>query len=239
MLPGIDVSHWEGKIDWQSVKTAGYRYAFTKATEGCTYLDDTFYANVAGAHAAGIPIGAFHFFHAAMPVQKQADLFIKSISSVKLDLPPVLDFEENPAMSKPNVAAAIKAWLDAVETATGRKPIIYTGMYYWNDYVGNPGWAKDYPLWIAQYATDQPRLPQSWPSWMFWQYTDKGTVPGIQGGVDLDYAALSETELLELANLPVEHHDEEVTDQTLPERIAELEQEISALMDLLKTKALI
>src|SRR5512142_1890331 len=132
MLPGIDVSHWEGKINWQAVKAAGYRFAFTKATEGVSYLDDTLYYNISGAQAVGIPIGAFHFFRAAVPAQKQVDFFLKSISTVKLDLPPVLDFEENPAMSKPNVAAALKTWLDAVEQATARKPLIYPGLYDWS-----------------------------------------------------------------------------------------------------------
>jgi lysozyme len=240
MLTGIDVSHWEGEVDWPGVRSAGYRFAFTKATEGLNYLDDTFYANVAGAQAVGIPIGAFHFFRAAMPAQKQAEYFLRSISPLKLDLPPVLDVEENPVLSKPATAAAVKTWLDAVEQATGRKPIIYTGLYYWDGSVGNPGWAKDYPLWIAQYISgQQPRLPQSWSSWVFWQYTDKGSVPGCQGSVDLNYTSLSEAELMEMARMPFQAVVGGEKVLPLTDRILALEREIKELAEALKARSVL
>lgn len=244
MLTGIDVSYWQGNIDWQSVCQAGYRFAFAKVTEGITYLDSTFYPNVAGAHAAGMPIGAYHFFHLSLPAKAQAEFFLSKISPVKLDLPPVLDFEDNTHIGQFQAAAAVKTWLDIVEAATGRKPIIYTGFYYWRDSISDPAWANDYPLWIAQYNTDQPSIPSCWSKWAFWQYSEKGMVPGIyDSSVDLDYTTLSETELEALIQGTVDDNNEDdiserKTDHPtdLEERIASLEKEIQELSDLLHDK---
>ena len=88
MLPGLDVSHWEGTIDWKTVSAAGYKFAYTKATESTTYVDDTLKPNVEGANAAGIPIGAYHFYRLAADPKAQADFFLAKIKDLKLDLPP-------------------------------------------------------------------------------------------------------------------------------------------------------
>lgn len=243
MLRGVDVSYWEGKVNWQSVCAAGYRFAFSKATESITYFDATFTENINGAHAAAMPIGAYHFYRLAAPAKAQADFFISKIKSVKLDLPPVLDFEETPQISPSATAAALKTWLDIVEAATGRKPIIYTGLYFWENGVGCPSWANDYPLWIAQYSTaPQPHIPSCWNKWMFWQYTDKGIVPGCQGNVDLNLTSLSEEDLLTLAGMPLPIQQEPIvtplpsgdTPGTLAERITQLEVEVNELLQQLK-----
>ncbi len=245
MLSGLDVSHWEGKVNWAQVCQAGYRFAFTKATEGISYVDDTFLANISGAQAAGIPIGAYHFFHLTLPAKAQAEFYLSKIQKVKLELPPVLDFEENTALSKPQAAAAIKTWLDMVEAATRRKPIIYTGLYYWEGSLGSPDWANNYPLWIAQYTPGpQPTVPHSWTRWTFWQYTDKGSVPGIQGGVDLNYTSLDEAGLQALCHPgekeqgePEKHAEGQTAEPgSLEERIARLEQQLQDLAELFKQK---
>ena len=108
----------------------------------------------------------------------------------------MLDLEAHDGQAKDKIIARVKTWLDLVETAFNRKPIIYSGQYFLQDYFseaggGPPSWAKDYPLWLAQYTNvytegAQPTLPRGWFKWTFWQYSDKGRVNGINAKVDLN-----------------------------------------------------
>lgn len=197
-VPGIDVSHWDAGIDWPKVRATGQRFVFAKATEGIVYKDDTFKDNWSGAKAAGLLRGAYHFFRCNVDAKKQADYFIDFVRSVKDEgeLPPVLDLETNDGMTKEKIVAAAKVWLDRVETAFGRKPIIYSGQYFLQDYLVQPGggpplWAKDYLLWLAQYPYQyaegmKPFLPRGWFNWAIWQYSDKGRLNGINASVDMN-----------------------------------------------------
>ncbi len=197
-VPGIDVSYWDAGIDWPKVRATGQRYVFVKATEGITYKDQTFQANWTGAKTAGLLRGAYHFFRCNVDAKKQADYFINYVKSFNDDgdLPHVLDLETNDGSTKDKIVKAAKIWLDAVEAAFGKKPIIYSGQYFLQDYLSLPGggppdWAKDYPLWLAQYPNQyiegaQPSLPRGWFSWVFWQYSDKGVVNGINASVDMN-----------------------------------------------------
>ena len=197
-VPGIDVSYWDAGIDWPKVRATGQRFMFTKATEGDFYADQTFAANWSGAKSAGLLRGAYHFFRANVDPKKQATKFIDYVKSVKDDgeLPPVLDLESNDGQVKAKVISRAKIWLDEVEQAFGKKPIIYSGQYFLQDYFseaggGPPSWAKDYPLWIAQYPNNyvegsQPYLPRGWYKWTIWQYSEKGVVNGINAKVDLN-----------------------------------------------------
>ncbi len=197
-VPGIDVSYWDAGIDWPKVRATGQRFMFTKATEGDFYADQTFAANWSGAKAAGLLRGAYHFFRANVDPKKQAIKFIDYVKSVKDDgeLPPVLDLELNDGQTKDKIISRAKTWLDEVEKAFGKKPIIYSGQYFLQDYFseaggGPPAWAKDYPLWLAQYPNNyvegsQPYLPRGWYKWTIWQYSEKGVVNGINAKVDLN-----------------------------------------------------
>ncbi len=198
-VPGIDVSYWDAGIDWPKVRATGQRYVFAKATEGVSYKDPTFDDNWLGAKSAGLLRGAYHFFHCNVDAKKQANYFIDYVRTLKDDgeLPPVLDLEVNDGMTKDKIVPAVKTWLDTVEDAFGKKPIIYSGQYFLQDYLsiaggGPPSWAKDYPLWLAQYPGAQyqdgmqPALPRGWFSWTFWQYSDKGVVNGINAKVDMN-----------------------------------------------------
>ena len=197
-VPGIDVSYWDAGIDWPKVRATGQRFMFTKATEGDFYADQTFAANWSSAKSAGLLRGAYHFFRANVDPKKQATKFIDYVKSVKDDgeLPPVLDLESNDGQVKDKVISRAKTWLDLVEAAFGKKPIIYSAQYFLQDYFseaggGPPAWTKDYPLWIAQYPNNyvegsQPYLPRGWYKWMFWQYSEKGAVNGINAKVDLN-----------------------------------------------------
>lgn len=197
-VPGIDVSYWNAGIDWPKVRAAGQRYVFAKATEGDFYADPTFDDNWRGAKTAGLLRGAYHFFRSNVDAKKQATKFIDYVKSMNdaAELPPVLDLETHDGQSKEKIIARVKTWLDLVEAAFNRKPIIYSGQYFLQDYFseaggGPPAWAKEYPLWLAQYPNlyiegAQPTLPRGWFKWTFWQYSDKGRVNGINAKVDLN-----------------------------------------------------
>jgi len=197
-VPGIDVSHWDAGIDWPKVRATGQRFVFAKATEGIVYKDDTFKDNWFGAKSAGLLRGAYHFFRCNVDAKKQADYFIDFVKAVKDDgeLPAVLDLETNDGVSKEKIVPAAKVWLDRVEAAFGRKPIIYSGQYFLQDFLVQPGggpptWAKDYPLWLAQYPFQynegmKPFLPRGWFNWTIWQYSDKGRINGINASVDMN-----------------------------------------------------
>ncbi len=198
-VPGIDVSYWDAGIDWPKVRATGQRFSIAKATEGVTYKDPTFDDNWFGAKSAGLLRGAYHFFRCNVDAKKQADYFIDYVKTVKDngELPPVLDLETNDGMTKEKIVPAVKIWLDRVESAFGKKPIIYSGQYFLQDYLvmaggGPPPWAKDYPLWLAQYPNQyvegmKPTLPRGWFNWTIWQYSDKGKVNGINASVDMNF----------------------------------------------------
>ncbi len=197
-VPGIDVSYWDSGIDWPKVRATGQRFVVAKATEGITYKDPTFDDNWYGAKSAGLLRGAYHFFRCNVDAKKQADYFIDYVKTVKDngELPPVLDLETNDGISKEKIVPAVKIWLDRVEGAFGKKPIIYSGQYFLQDFLVQPGggpppWAKDYPLWLAQYPNQyvdgmKPTLPRGWFNYTIWQYSDKGVVNGINASADMD-----------------------------------------------------
>lgn len=198
-VPGIDVSYWDAGIDWPKVRATGQRYVFVKATEGDFYADPTFDDNWRGAKTAGLLRGAYHFFRCNVDPKKQATKFIDYVRTMNDDgeLPPVLDLESNDGQTKDKILSRVKTWLDQVEAAFGKKPIIYSGQFFLQDYLseaggGPPAWTKNYPLWLAQYPNNyiegmQPYLPRGWYKWVFWQYSEKGTVNGINAKVDLNH----------------------------------------------------
>jgi len=210
-VPGIDVSYWNAGIDWPKVRATGQRFVFVKATEGDSYADSTFDDNWTGSKAAGLLRGAYHFFRANEDAKKQATKFIDYVKSMKDEgeLPPVLDLETHDGQGKDKIIARARTWLDLVEAAFGRKPIMYSGQYFLQDYFseaggGPPKWAKNYPLWLAQYPNvyvegSKPFLPNGWFQWAFWQYSKTGRVNGINDKVDLNLFNGSLEELYEFA----------------------------------------
>jgi GH25 family lysozyme M1 (1,4-beta-N-acetylmuramidase) len=215
-VPGIDVSYWNAGIDWPKVRATGQRFVFAKASEGSSYSDPTFDDNWRGAKSAGLLRGAYHFFRCNIDPKKQATRFIDYVQSMNDngELPPVLDLETNDGQTKDKIIERAKTWLDLVETAFGKKPIIYSGQYFLQDYFseaggGPPAWAKDHPLWLAQYPNQyipgmRPSLPRGWFKWTFWQYSDKGRVNGINARVDLNVFNGSLEDLYKLAGIQTE-----------------------------------
>lgn len=215
-VPGIDVSYWNAGIDWPKVRAAGQRFVFVKATEGETYSDPTFDDNWLGAKTSGLLRGAYCFFRPKADPKKQAERFIAYVKSMNDDgeLPPALDLETSDGQAKDKIIARAKIWLDEVEQAFGRKPIIYSGLYFLQTYFSVPGggppdWAADYPLWLAQYPYQYtpgmlPTLPNGWFKWTFWQYSETGKVNGINAKVDLNLFNGTLEELYQFAGLQIQ-----------------------------------
>ena len=184
---GIDVSYYQGTIDWARVKAEGIEFAFIRLSDGEVFRDPKFDRNWAGAKTAGVIRGAYQFFRPAQNVTTQANMMIQAIGTYQPgDLPPVIDVEADGGLAPATVASKVRQWVDLVKAGTGATPIIYTGKYFWRDEVGGPRTFEQNPLWIAQYTSKCPDLPAPWARWTFWQYTDRGRVGGITGNVDLN-----------------------------------------------------
>jgi lysozyme len=184
-VQGIDVSDHQGTVDWNAVLQAGRFFTFIKATDGITWTDPEFAANWSGAKAAGLLRGAYHFYETNDDPADQARNFLSAVQLEPGDLPPVVDIEVTKSgQSAAQIVKDLQTWLDLVEQATGRVPILYTNPRYW-DSLGTSAFGR-YPLWVAEYGVSSPKLPAGWTSWTFWQFSESGTVAGISGSVDLD-----------------------------------------------------
>jgi GH25 family lysozyme M1 (1,4-beta-N-acetylmuramidase) len=183
-LQGIDVSHWQGTINWTSVRQAGKRFAFCKATEGIDFTDPRFATNWPAMKAVGILRGAYHMGRPAVDAVAQADFFYDTVRPSSGDLPLVLDLERTDSLGQPQIRAFTEAFVARITTRMGRTPIIYTGYYFWNDMVNCPT-NLGCPLWLAAW-NNNPLVPAVWSTYTFWQYSSTGSVSGISGDVDLD-----------------------------------------------------
>ena len=188
-IHGIDVSHHQGKINWQKLKDQGMidkfpvRFVMIKATEGASRIDPNFKENFFQARENGFTRGAYHFYSIYSSAEKQAEFFIKNVKLEKGDLPPVLDVEHKPKnQTDEEFVISIRKWLDIVENHYGVKPIIYTYYKFKTRYL-NDSVFDDYPYWIAHYYVDKVEYEGAWK---FWQHTDAGRLPGIKGRVDFN-----------------------------------------------------
>lgn len=182
---GIDVSHHQKTVDWTKVRQAGYEFAFFKATEGGDYIDAQFRTNWGAARRAGMLRGAYHFFRPKTAVSTQVDNFVRAVGAITSgDLPPVLDIEDPSlwtGIDKKRAVAMVLEWLTAVESRLGIKPIVYLSPSFARQILEVDNRLVAYPLWIAHYtAAAAPTVPSPWTRWTFWQYSETGTVPGIE-----------------------------------------------------------
>jgi lysozyme len=193
---GIDVSHWQGVIDWTKVAAAGKKFAFMKASEDIDFVDNTYVTNRAQARAAGLYVGAYHFAQPSTGVGDaiaEADHFIDTATPVKGDLIPVLDLERSGSLSQTALTAWVQAFLGRVYERVGVRAAIYVSPNFWRTYMGDTTWfgLNGYDiLWVAHWTAGvAPSVPGgNWAGdgWTFWQYTSDGSVPGISGRVDLN-----------------------------------------------------
>ena len=187
-VEGIDVSKWQGEIDWDAVAGDGIEFAIIRATHGTDIIDEWFDTNWRRAREVGIVRGAYQFFEGGQDPIGQADLFVDMVGELEPgDLPPVIDVESpdgNPPVAE--YQDNVRAWLDRVEEGLGLPPIIYTGKYYWDARLGGTDEFEDHPLWQAWWSANCPDTPAGWSQWTFWQYSSTGRVAGIGGNVDRD-----------------------------------------------------
>jgi lysozyme len=187
-IHGIDVSKYQGDIDWNAVKASGVRFAWIKATEGGDYVDEKFAQNWALAKEAGVPRGAYHFAYWCRPADEQAAWFTSNVPNDPGALPPVLDVEWNADsktcprhVPRDEALATIKTILDAMQNVYGKRPIIYTSIDFYRDVLA--GEFTDYPIWVRS-VKYYPSVKYGDLHWNFWQHTAQGQVPGISGYVD-------------------------------------------------------
>jgi lysozyme len=200
---GIDVSHYQGTVDWAKVSAAGFSFVYAKTTQSSQSVDPNFPQNWSTLKGGPLLRGAYHYFDTAAPAAAQADLFCKTVGALlATDLPPMLDFEaagQDGCSPDQRVSAAL-LWLQSVASSLGRTPILYTNADFFENGAGDSLRLAGYKIWMAQYpldgaqtqyaATSPPppvavRLPSAWTQWNFWQYSGQGLIPGAFSGENL------------------------------------------------------
>ncbi len=185
-LEGMDVSVFQGDVDFAAAKEGGIEVVYIRASFGERGVDDTFRQNARRAQSAGLPYGFYHFLEAQTPEQARVEArhFAQTIRGTNYPCRPALDFEVDETLSDQEVRTVVSAFLEEVEALTGARPIIYAD-------ASNAARLDEsftaYPLWIAQWEVDAPDVAATpWNQWTGWQYTDNGRVAGVSGRVDRD-----------------------------------------------------
>ena len=189
---GVDVSNYQGDIDWQTIEKQGVKFAFIKATEGSGHVDESVRNNLENIALTNIRKSCYHFFSFDSAGETQAENFINTVGKEEIDMPPVVDIEYygDKSLNKPTseeTGKILTPLLEKLEDYYGVKPIIYTTLPVYFRYVREN--YSDYPLWIrcTQFAPDLF-------DWDFWQYSDKGTLDGYNGHEPcIDYNVFSGT----------------------------------------------
>ena len=182
---GIDVSHYQGTIDWDNVNYYGdnkIQFVYIKATEGSTIKDEYYERNIQQAKQKGLLVGSYHYFTTRSSADEQLSNFMQSITKEHQDLIPVVDIEECEHWPPEVFHRHFQNFLDQLEAYYGQKPIIYTMSFFYNLYLAEH--YTDYKIFVAQYG-GKPLLRDG-NNWEIWQYSRKGRVNGIRGNVDLN-----------------------------------------------------
>jgi GH25 family lysozyme M1 (1,4-beta-N-acetylmuramidase) len=198
MIQGVDVSRWQSSdqagnpLNWGAVHQVGFQFAFVKATEGITITDPSLNVLVPGARSAGLLAGVYHIcWPADNPAAAEAAYFLQAAGQYITPgfLTPVLDIEPRYNIHGVAMVRWIDEWASVVRAAKGVNPVIYCSASVAADlHNADPTIDGRYHLWLAGYALAAQPNTGGWGSWAFWQYTDIGTVPGIEGhNVDLDW----------------------------------------------------
>ena len=180
---GVDVSSYQGEVDWAALAAQGVDFAFIKATEGSLLQDRQFAANWAGAAEAGVLAGAYHFLSYDSPGQTQADNFIAAVPVTEGALPPVVDIEfygeylDQPP-DRAHVRSILDPLLERLEAHYGVKPILYVTYRSYYRYIAGGGYG-DYPVWCSS-----PTVFPLVPGWDFWQYSHSAELEGYSGAQD-------------------------------------------------------
>ncbi len=184
-VKGVDVSVYQGNVNWAAVHAAGNDFAIARISDG-SYLDTQFNNNWAGIKSAGMVRGAYQFFEPGEDPTTQANIVISAVGKLGSgDLPVTADMEVTGGQSAATIVAHLQTWVAAVTAGTGKVPMIYTAPGFWDGSVGSTAFGN-LPLWAANWGVTCPTLASGWSNWKMWQYADNGTVSGISGNVDTD-----------------------------------------------------
>lgn len=207
---GIDVSSWQGNIDFSQVKASGIEIVYIKSSEGFRSVDSYFEQNYINAKNAGLKVGFYHYVTARSveDAVRQANFFVSTISGKNPDCKLAMDFESFGSLNREEINQIALTFMQTVQNASGKDVIIYSDEYNANNTFNSS--LATYPLWVAQYEVSEPTLRNHWSNWAGWQYTDKGEIPGISSYVDRDKFTnevfLSDTS--EVPDVPTENPDE-------------------------------
>ncbi|MDP9329898.1 MAG: hypothetical protein M3P11_04565 [Actinomycetota bacterium] len=214
MLAGIDVSHWQGTIDWPTVASTNVRFVIARATRD-TVVDPTYAQNLAGATDNEVAVGAYHVAVPSAAVgdaTAEADAFVAASRNAQGDIVPVLDIEDTGGLAVADLQDWVRQWLWEVRSVLGVPPMIYTSPSFWHDSMGDTEWFANhgYALWIAHWAVKVPTVPANdWGGhgWTFWQWNSCWAVAGITGCVDGDRFLRTDLTKVEISQLTVTPSD--------------------------------
>jgi lysozyme len=186
-LRGVDVSEYQGSVDWGAAAASGLSFAIARVSDGTGTLDPDFAANWSGIKSAGLVRGVYQFFRASEDPTAQANLLVSTVGTLDPgDLSPVADVEVMDGESGATLVANLATWVARIQTLTGRTPMIYASPGFW-DALPDTGQFANLGSWVADWGPSCPDTSTPWTNWQFWQYADDGSVSGISGAVDLDY----------------------------------------------------
>lgn len=179
---GIDVSHYQGWIDWDQVAGCSkISYVYLKATEGANYLDDTYARNLSEARRVGLSVGSYHFYRPNVNWQEQFRNLTENVKAETQDLVPIIDIETRGKVSEERFINDLKDFVSEVEKHYGKKPLLYSYQNFYNRHL--LGHFDGYHWMIAKYQESSPVLNDG-KDYIMWQYTSTGSIPGIKGNVD-------------------------------------------------------
>lgn len=183
---GIDVSGWQGNIDYSEVASSGIEIVYMKASEGTSFVDPYFNQNYTNAKANGLKVGFYHYLTARSNSEAvaEANFFVSTISGMTPDCRLAMDFESFGNLSVEEINEIGLTFMQTVESLSGKEMVIYSDTSNASNIFG--GGLTNYPLWVAQYEVEEPTPNGNWDSWVGWQYTDAGEISGINGYVDRD-----------------------------------------------------
>lgn len=183
---GIDISEWQGKINFAKVKSAGIKIVYIKSSEGSGYKDTYLKRNYTHAKANGLKIGFYHYVTAktVKQAEQQAKFFLSVVSGKKSDCKLVMDFESFGSLNKTMINKIALKFMQTIETVSGKKAMIYSDLYNAQSVFDSK--FSSYSLWVADYGVSKAGNTKNWRSWAGFQYSDTGKVPGINGYVDVD-----------------------------------------------------
>ncbi len=182
---GIDVSHYQGRINWNEVsRDPQVTYVYLKATEGAAMVDDTYQYNFQECKRMGLKVGSYLFFRPNVSAKVQFDLFVSRVDTKKQDLLPMVDVEVTKGASIEVMQARLIELCELLEKEYGKKPLIYTGRNFYNNYIHSNPRLRGYKYFIAAYSPIEPTLTGN-SDYVMWQYSSTGSVRGIRGNVDM------------------------------------------------------